>query len=555
MLENFLLLKLNRGIWVALLNEEKIIEGIRYFEDYRENIIIASKTKKFKTAAHIELKKAEDIFIQILNRLANKYIAAEDYPNALICHTVLFQYEQFNIENIKKYIECLKRAEQYDLVIELVQNLENINSENIETYKLLAEMHDFNNNHEKAIEYMEKYIQSKGENSCSAEEINLLGCYYDKLYAKTYDIKFSKDAIRFFKKAHELNPYESCYLKNIIIMTAKTNDNITASKYWDILIKFENLSYSDQFDYACFCLKTKDFNSWYKYYDSRFKREENPVYFPKLSKPEWNGKKDLSNSTLLIHNEQGFGDTILMWGYIPKLKRLAKKIKFVVQNELYELLKDNNYGVKVIAAKDFNERDTEYDYYIPSMSIPKALNCTEKDISVGESFIDIDSELTEEYNKKYFNNNKIKIGISISGSRTGNTTRDIPIKELEKLDKLKNVEFYILTKDVLDESLNGFKRNKIINLAKEFRNFKDTAAAIKNLDLVITTDNCIMNLAGALGVKTYAIFNWSYESRWFDLSGENIVWLTSVKPFVNDKMDNWDYSINNIIQSINKILQ
>ena len=61
MLESFLLLKLNRGIWVALLNEEKIIEGIRYFEDYRESIIIASKTKKFKTAAHIEFKKAEDI--------------------------------------------------------------------------------------------------------------------------------------------------------------------------------------------------------------------------------------------------------------------------------------------------------------------------------------------------------------------------------------------------------------------------------------------------------------------------------------------------------------
>ena len=75
--------------------------------------------------------------------------------------------------------------------------------------------------------------------------------------------------------------------------------------------------------------------------------------------------------------------------------------------------------------------------------------------------------------------------------------------------------------------------------------------AIKNLDIVVTTDNCIMNLAGALGIKTYAIFNWSYESRWFDLTGENTIWLTSVKPFVNNEMDNWDFSIDNILKEIN----
>ena len=98
-----------------------------------------------------------------------------------------------------------------------------------------------------------------------------------------------------------------------------------------------------------------------------------------------------------------------------------------------------------------------------------------------------------------------------------------------------------------------FRKNKIHNIVKDFNDFNQTAAAIENCDIILTTDNVIMNLSGALGKKTLALFNWYYDWRWFDIKGENITYLTSVKPFVNDKMNNWDYSINAAVAEIRKI--
>ena len=59
-----------------------------------------------------------------------------------------------------------------------------------------------------------------------------------------------------------------------------------------------------------------------------FKKEHNATRFPKITKPEWNGIKDISKSTLLVYYEQGFGDTFLMWGYMTRLTQLCKTCNF-----------------------------------------------------------------------------------------------------------------------------------------------------------------------------------------------------------------------------------
>ena len=147
----------------------------------------------------------------------------------------------------------------------------------------------------------------------------------------------------------------------------------------------------------------------------------------------------------------------------------------------------------------------------------------------------------------------MKIGISFSGNANGNRTRDISIDKFLPLDELENVEIYCLTKGVEDSSFDGFKNNKVINIAKEFKDFADTAAVIDCLDLVITSDNCILNLAGGLGKKTFGLFNWQTEFRWFDLTGENVVWYTTVKPFVNKAIDSWEDTILDVVAEVRNL--
>ena len=427
-----------------------------------------------------------------------------------------------------------------------------MNDTNLSVYKTIGYIYHQLEDYENASKYMNKFVIYGSTPQITAEDYNLLGFYYERLYTnKTHNIKDLDKAINNFIMASYRKPNDKNYLKNVIIGATKANKFVLAGRYWNKLFKLGGLTNDDKFDYAAYCLKTGDFEGWGKYFDFRFDKETNPTVIPEINKPKWDGNIDLSDKTLLVCYEQGFGDTILMAGYLPRLTKIAKHIIYVVQDSLYTLLKDNTIGVKVISATEFKNNNIEYDYYIPSMSIPIVLKLNRDNISVGEGYIKPNPDIAKEYKEKYFKNNKLKIGLSVSGNKNGDTTRDVPLDKLLPLAELDNVQLYNLTKDVTDEQLSIFN-GKVINLGKTFNNFADTAEAMANCDIVISADNVLMNLAGAIGNKTFGLFNYSNQFRYFDLTGDNIVWLTSVKPFVCNSMDKWEDVIDSIIKEISK---
>ena len=91
----------------------------------------------------------------------------------------------------------------------------------------------------------------------------------------------------------------------------------------------------------------------------------------------------------------------------------------------------------------------------------------------------------------------------------------------------------------------------MIRLGKTFKNWEDTACAMKCMDVMVTTDNGVMNLAGALGVKTFGLFNTIVEWRWFKTEGEDIAWYKSIKPFQCPTSKAWDVPVAKVIDEIN----
>ena len=110
----------------------------------------------------------------------------------------------------------------------------------------------------------------------------------------------------------------------------------------------------------------------------------------------------------------------------------------------------------------------------------------------------------------------------------------------EKLD----CDLYYLQKEEINPDF------EITNLGKTFDNFSDTASAIKNMDLIISTDNVILNLSGALGVKTIGLFNKDTNYRWFKTDGENVGWYSSILPLQAQKQDDWKQLINQQLISL-----
>lgn len=413
-------------------------------------------------------------------------------------------------------------------------------------YKTIGYIYHQLGDYSKASKYMNTFILNGSSAQITGEDYNLIGYYYERLYTlKTRSLKDLSKALNNFILAVQKEPNNKHYLKNVTITASKGNYQGLAGRYWKKLLKLGGLNNDDKFDYSAYCLKNGDFENWGKYFEFRFDKETNPTVIPKIDKPRWDGSQDISDKTLLVCYEQGFGDTILMAGYLPRLTKLAKKIIYVVQDSLYTLLKDSFKDIDIISATQFRNNTTiKYDYYIPSMSIPVVLKLNRDNISVGEGYIKPNEEIAYRYKTLFFDNNKLKIGLSLAGNKGGDTTRDIPIEAILPLTELDNTQVYLLNKDIEIDNPN------IINLGGTFNDFYDTAGAIANCDIVISADNVLMNLAGAIGVKTFGLFNYNNQFRYFDLTGDNIVWYTSVKPFVCDDIDNWKSVIDKVIGDI-----
>ena len=129
--------------------------------------------------------------------------------------------------------------------------------------------------------------------------------------------------------------------------------------------------------------------------------------------------------------------------------------------------------------------------------------------------------------------------------------RSIKLKELSKLFELEQHEckFYSFEKDDSENQIEDFEN--LTDMGITFKNFDDTAAALKNLDLLITIDSSIAHLAGALGIKTFLMLPYSSEWRWFS-DTKTTPWYDSVSIFKQEKPYDWANVVNEIYEEIKK---
>ena len=558
-MDNLQYLKFDNAFFMALLEDGKLLESNEYFNLHLNQIKNLKIDKKRKFVKEEEFKKSLILYVNGLIKKAEEYNIQSNYAKSIICYEIASKYNSKVYEDVlvlKIFIKCLIKTNQKDLANDMIEHYIQITNSNPNEYKYLAEMFDLMGDNKNSTKFMEEYLNSKNSDEITADEYNLCGLYYNRLYFDDYsNISIAQKSIEFFEKAHRINPNSMLYLHNITILARYTNDYEKSNKAWQKLLKMGELSEIQKYDYALLCMKLPNFTDWHKYYGARYSSDLEKYAFHSFKQPLWDGIKDISNSTLLLHWEQGYGDNILMYGYINRILNRAKQIKFVVPDPLYNLLKNNNDKIEIIQNSTFNPNFHKFDYYLPIMSLPKILNISRETVSVGEGYISVNENIIKKYKDKYFCSDKYKIGIAFNGNKNINIIRNIPIKYFAELNKLKDVDIFILNKDIPDKDLDIFTNNNAYNIAKTFHNFEDTAAAIKNCNIIITSDNCIMNLAAAVGKKTFCLFNWSSEWRWFDLSGDDVVWYTNVKPFVNTKMNDWKPTMEKVVTELEKYIK
>lgn len=508
-------------VWDALLLQDNPEEFFAPFEYAFENLpkIAESDNQEYKDNVRT---MADDVWNQNL------------WMSALLMYFVLLHITEFLPTDFYKFGYVLAKFGRETEAISMMEIYEKMSVNSKLTYHALANFYycalDYP---DKAIGYFEKYIELDDTNALA---YNSIGHLYSKIDAESFEKQ-----LFYFQKAFDLEPNEPNYLKSLLNVYEKMHD---VSKVKEIYPKLIELAPTPRhiFNYGLYEFSWGNIQKGYDYFSQRFDLEQYPVGYPKEALnlfSKWNYKDDISDKILLIHYEEGFGDSIMFGRFLPMIKQYAKEVVLVLQKELVELFKNSEIlsdGIKIfsdlVSASDYIGNNSYV--HMPLMDMPYPLG-------VDSCFIPYSTKYLFETMKKEYLTDKFKIGISYSGDLSANYGgRDVELKEFYNLARIDGVQLYSLQKGEPTNQLKGLPDDiEIVDLGNSFDTFVDTANAISGLDMVISTDNVILNLAGALGVNTLGLFNKYPNYRWFDLTGEDVVWYKSVKPLQCQVENDW----------------
>ena len=267
----------------------------------------------------------------------------------------------------------------------------------------------------------------------------------------------------------------------------------------------------------------------------------------KKSEPLWDGQ-DLNGKSILLHSEQGYGDTIQFIRYAKLVKQSgAGKILLETHPPLIKLLSQIPY-IDKIYKKGF--KNINYDLQIPLMSLPRVFNTTLKTIPVSTAYLKAQGPSPYDFKPANKKDSVLRVGIVWAGRKThkNDYNRSMRFDHFKSIIANVPAEFFSLQlgKKLDAESI----REPVIDLQPYLKDFASTAMVIQSLDLLITVDTAIAHLAGAMGLDCWLLLPFAPDWRW-QLVSKKSIWYPSIRLFRQSKPENW----KNIISLLNKELK
>jgi tetratricopeptide (TPR) repeat protein len=264
--------------------------------------------------------------------------------------------------------------------------------------------------------------------------------------------------------------------------------------------------------------------------------------------PLWLGPADageLRGKTILLHAEQGLGDTLQFCRYAPMVAALGARVLLEVQPPLKKLMATLAGPAQVLAA---GEPLPAFDVHCPLMSLPLAFQSTPAKLPADVPYLRADPALVQKVAQTLSGREagmqpkgQARIGLVWSGNAAHRHDRHRSMPLATLLAALPpGPAYYCLQKDVREaDAATLTARPDVACLNETLQNFDDTAALVEQMDLVITIDTSLAHLAGALGKPTWILLARSPDWRWL-MDREDSPWYPSARLFRQAAWGQWD---------------
>ena len=282
-------------------------------------------------------------------------------------------------------------------------------------------------------------------------------------------------------------------------------------------------------------LLTGDFERGWPLYEARWKSKYFSAPRRDFSQPQWSGIQDVRGKTVLLHAEQGLGDTLQFCRYAAQVAARGARVILEVQPPLLPVLNCLAGPDQIVAA---GTPLPDFDFHCPLMSLPLVFGTTLESIPDPTPYVLASREAVSAWGQRLGPARSLRVGITWSGNAAypGDRLRSMSLAEFETALPSGPLEYFVVQHPVPERDRDVLAaRHDVRDFAADFA---QTAALMAHLDLVVTTDTSIAHLAGALGKITWVLLPHVPDWRWL-LDRDDCPWYRTVKLYRQQADRSW----------------
>jgi tetratricopeptide (TPR) repeat protein len=470
----------------------------------------------------------------VLNNLG---LALQNYgqtEEAVSCYQKLLEIEPENATNYYNLGFIFQEQEKLEVARSYYEKALSINPNDLSSLNNLGFVLNELVQPTEAIAVLQKVLAFSSD--CAETYINL-GIAYVQLDQFT-------EAIACYQKALELNPnYASAYNNLGVALEAQGNFGQALNSY-ERAIQTAPQRADYQWNRGLLLLRLGDLKAGFAEHEARWQM---PAIAPhSFSQPLWDGT-NLQGQRILLHSEGGFGDTLQFIRYVPLVAEQGGSVRIVCYQDLIPLFRQLP-KVDQLASWDADLPD--FDVHAPMMSLPYLFGTTLDTIPARVPYLQPPDILP--FTLTVSSDTYLKVGINWGGNPRykRDRRRSCSLQQFLPLLKIPQVIFYSLQKGPRALELEQFPgKLPIQNLSTQIQDFSDTAAAIAQLDLIITTDTSVAHLAGALGRPVWVLLDFVPDWRWM-LEREDSPWYPTMRLFRQNRPGDWNGVLERVVLAL-----
>ncbi|CAH2031439.1 tetratricopeptide repeat protein [Trichlorobacter ammonificans] len=297
---------------------------------------------------------------------------------------------------------------------------------------------------------------------------------------------------------------------------------------------------------ALVLLLTGRYAEGWREYEWRWRKRRFTSPPRRFVQPVWQGE-DPAGRTILIHAEQGFGDTLQFCRYLPLLCERGATVLFECHPPLAPLMATLDPRIQVYP---MGSPLPAFDCHLPLLSLPLWFNTTATTIPAAIPYLTPPADRLPFWRSLLPQDGSLRVGLCWAGKPYPDPGRSIPADLLAPLAALPGITFVSL---LIGEGQTA-PPLPLTDLTVLIRDFADTAALIAQLDLVVTIDTAVAHLAGALGKPVLVLLPCAPDWRW-GLAGEQCPWYPTARLYRQERRGAWSDVLEQLVRDLRLLRQ